>query len=101
MMFEPWIHDTTDPVPADIGGYICPIATVFTGGECGAAESVVSVSTNGTKATNWVGRPAALVLHSEMLVGLARRPVFFPGQDRNGLTKKAISRPLARTQSVG
>ena len=30
--------------------YVCPIAAVFTGGECGAAESVVSVSTIRTKA---------------------------------------------------
>jgi hypothetical protein len=52
MMIDPWVRDTTDTVPADIGGYIFPIAAVFTGGECGAAESVVSVSKNGTKATN-------------------------------------------------
>jgi hypothetical protein len=29
------------------------IAAVFTGGECSASESVVFVSRNGTKATNW------------------------------------------------
>ena len=52
MMVDPWIHDTADPVPADVGDYICPIAAVFAGGECGAAESVVSVSEIGTKAMN-------------------------------------------------
>jgi len=41
-MVDPWIHGTTDPFPADIGDYICPITAVFAGGECGAAESVVS-----------------------------------------------------------
>jgi hypothetical protein len=53
MMVDPWIHDTADPVHADVGGYICPISAVFAGGECGAAESVVPVSEIGTKATNW------------------------------------------------
>ena len=52
MMVDPGIHDTADPVPADIGDYICSIAAVFAGGECGAAESVVSVSEIETKATN-------------------------------------------------
>jgi hypothetical protein len=50
MMVDPWIHDTADPIPADVGDYICPIAAVFTGGECGAAESVVSISKISTKA---------------------------------------------------
>ena len=53
MMIDPRIHGTTDPVPADIGDYICPITAVFAGGECGAAESVVSVSEIGTKANNY------------------------------------------------
>ena len=52
MMVDPWIHGTTDPFPADIGEYIRPVAAVFTGGECGAAESVVSVSEIRTKAEN-------------------------------------------------
>jgi len=52
MMVDPWIHDTTDPVYSDFGDYICPIAAVFTGGECGAAESVVSVSEIWAKAKN-------------------------------------------------
>jgi transposase InsO family protein len=26
MIVDPWIHDTADPVPADVGDYICPIA---------------------------------------------------------------------------
>ena len=52
MMIDPWIHGTDDPVHAGVGDYICPIAAVFAGGECGSAESVVSVSEIGTKATN-------------------------------------------------
>ena len=52
MMVDPWIYDTSDPVPADIGDYIGPIEAVFAGRECGAEESVVSVSEIGTKATN-------------------------------------------------
>ena len=51
-MIDPCMHGTADPVPADIGDYICPIAAVFTGGECGAAESVVSVAKDRTKAKN-------------------------------------------------
>ena len=46
------MHDTADPVHADVGGYIYPIAAVFAGGECGAAESVVSVSKIRTNAKN-------------------------------------------------
>ena len=52
MMVDPWIHGTTNPFPADMGDYICPITAVFAGGECGAAESVVSVSEIRTKAKN-------------------------------------------------
>jgi len=52
MMVDPWIHGTADPVHADVGGYIGPIAAVFAGGEPGAAELVVSLSEIGTKATN-------------------------------------------------
>ena len=52
MMVDPWIHGTADPVYADVGDYIGPIAVVFTSGECGAAESVVSVSEIGAKITN-------------------------------------------------
>jgi len=52
MMVDPWIHDTADPVPVDIDDYICQIAAVFTGRECGAAVSVDSVSEIGTKAKN-------------------------------------------------
>jgi hypothetical protein len=52
MMVDPWIHGTADPVHADVGDYIYPIEAVFAGGECGAAESVVSVSEIGTTATN-------------------------------------------------
>jgi len=52
MMVDPWAHGTGDPVHADVGDYICPLAAIFASGECGAAESVVSVSEIGTKATN-------------------------------------------------
>ena len=52
MMVDPWAHGKADPVYADVGDYICPIAAVFTGGECGAAESVISVSEIGAKTTN-------------------------------------------------
>jgi len=52
MMVNPWIHGTANPVHADVGDYIYPIAAVFAGGECGAAESVVSVSEIGVKTTN-------------------------------------------------
>ena len=52
MMIDLYIHGTVDPVPADIGDFICSIAAVFAGGECGAAESVVSVSKIRTKAKN-------------------------------------------------
>ena len=51
-MIDPWIHGTTDPVHADVGDYIGPIAAVFTDGECGAEESVVSVSEIKTKTKN-------------------------------------------------
>jgi hypothetical protein len=52
MMIEPCIHDTVDPVPANFGDYICPIAAVFAGRECGATESVISLSEIRTKAKN-------------------------------------------------
>ena len=101
MMVDPWMHDTADPVHADVGDYICPIAAVFAGRECGAAESVVPVSEIETKAKNQACWPAALVLHSEILDGVARSPVLCSAQERNGLAEKAIPRLLARAQSVG
>jgi hypothetical protein len=52
VMVDPWTHDTANPFYSDVGDYICPIAAVFTGGECSAAESVISVSTSRTKAEN-------------------------------------------------
>jgi hypothetical protein len=52
MIVDPWIHGTSIPVFSYLGDYICPIAAVFAGRECGAEESVVSVSEIGTKATN-------------------------------------------------
>ncbi len=52
MMIDPCLHDTANTFPSDIGDYICPVAAVFAGGECGAAESVESIPEIGTKATN-------------------------------------------------
>jgi hypothetical protein len=52
MMVDPWSHGAADPIRADGGDYICPIAVVFAGGECGTAESVVPLSEIGAKATN-------------------------------------------------
>jgi hypothetical protein len=52
MLVDPWIHGVANQIHADVGDYICPITTVFAGGECGAAESVVPVSEIGTKAEN-------------------------------------------------
>jgi hypothetical protein len=100
MMVDPWIHGTADPVHADDGGYNCPIAAVFAGGECGAAKSVVAVSKIGTKAKDSSDGPDALVLHSEILDRLARSPVLCPAQDRNDLAEEAIPRLLARAKSV-
>ena len=57
MIVDPWIHGTADPIHADVGDDIGPIAAVFAGGECGAAESVVSVSKIGTKAKDSAGGP--------------------------------------------
>jgi len=100
-MVDPWIHGTAHPVHADVGDYIGPIAAVFAGGECGAAESVVYVSKIGTKAEDSARGPTAVVFHSEILGGLARSPVLCPAQDGNELAEKAIPRLLARAQSVG
>jgi hypothetical protein len=55
MMVDPWIHGTAHPVHADVGDYVGPIAAVFTGGECGAAESVISVSGIKAKTENYAG----------------------------------------------
>ena len=52
MMVDPWIYGTANPVYSNVDNYNCSIAAVFTGGECGAAESVVSVSKIRTKAKN-------------------------------------------------
>jgi hypothetical protein len=52
MMVDPWIYGTANSVYSDVDNYICPIAAVFAGGECGAAESVVSVSEIRTKTKN-------------------------------------------------
>ena len=52
LIVDPWIHGMSIPIFSYVGDYICPISAVFTGGECGAAESVVSVSKIRTKAKN-------------------------------------------------
>ena len=52
VMVDPWTHDTANQFYSDVGDYICPIAAVFAGGECGVAESAVYSSKIGTKATN-------------------------------------------------
>ena len=52
MIADPWIHGTSIPIFSYVGDYICPIAAVFTGGDCGVAESVVSVSEIGSTAKN-------------------------------------------------
>jgi hypothetical protein len=52
MIVDPWIHDTSIPIFSYLGDYICPIAAVFTGGECSTAKSVVAVSKIKKKAKN-------------------------------------------------
>jgi hypothetical protein len=52
MMVDPWVYGTANPVYSDVDKHIFPIAAVFAGGECGAAESVVSVSEIRTKTKN-------------------------------------------------
>jgi hypothetical protein len=52
MMVDPWIHGAANPVFSYLGDYICPIAAVFTGRECGVAESIVAVSKIKKKAKN-------------------------------------------------
>jgi len=95
------MHGTADPVHAGVGGYICPLAAIFAGGECGAAESVVAVSKIGAKAKDSSDGPAALVHYSEILDRLAQSPVLCSAQDRNDLAEKAIPRLLAGAHSVG
>jgi hypothetical protein len=51
-MVDPWIHGTANPVNSDFGDYTFPNAAVFTGGECGTAETVESVPEIRTKTTD-------------------------------------------------
>jgi hypothetical protein len=51
-MVDPWNHGSANPVYSDVDHYICPIAAVIAGGECGAAKSVASVSEIRAKAKN-------------------------------------------------
>ena len=51
-MADPAIRDPVDPIHSDVGDDIRPNAVVVAGGECGAEESVVSVSEIGTKTNN-------------------------------------------------
>ena len=99
-MVDPVLHDPVDPIHADFGDDIRPIAVVVAGGERGAAAPVVRVPEVGEKAAYPPGRSHALVRHAEAVVGLARCLVLCPAQDRNDLAEKAIPRLLARTQSV-
>jgi hypothetical protein len=99
-MADPAIHDPVDPIHSDSGGDIRPIAVVFAGGERGAAAPVGRVPEVGAKVPYPPGRSPALVRHVEAVVGVARRAFLCPAQDRNDLAEKAISRLLARAQSV-
>ena len=89
-MVDPWSHDKTIPFCSDIGDDICPVTAAFAGRECGAEESVVSVSKNRIKAKNYAGGPPALVLCGEILVRLASSAVLCPAQDCSGLVEEAI-----------
>ena len=100
-MVDPVIDDPVDPIHADFGDDIRPIAVVVAGGERSAAAPVGRVPAFGAKARYPPGRSHALVRHAEAVVGLARCLVLCPAQDRNDLAEKAIPRPLARAWSVG
>ena len=99
-MSDPVIHDPVDPIHSDFGNDIRPIAVVVAGGERGAAAPVVRVPEVGAEAPYPPGRSPALVRHVEAMVGTARCSVLCPAQDRNDLAEEAISRLLARAQSV-
>jgi hypothetical protein len=99
-MVDPVLHDPVDSLHSDIGDDVRPIAAFFANGERGAAAPVVRVPEVGAKATYPFGRSPALVRHFEAMVGMARCSVRCPAQDRNDLAEEAISRLLARAQSV-
>jgi hypothetical protein len=99
-MVDPVLHDPVDPIHADFGDDIRPIAVVVAGVERSAAAPVVRVPEVGEKAAYPPGRSPALVRHAEAVVGLARCLVLCPAQERNDLAEKAIPRLLARAQSV-
>ena len=52
MMVDPSMHGAADPIHADFGDYIFPIAGAPAGGEYGTAESVVPGAEIGAKTTN-------------------------------------------------
>jgi hypothetical protein len=60
------IHDPVDPIHAEVGDYVHPIATVVAGGERRALAPVVHVPRVGAKATDPVGRSPPLVLSFEV-----------------------------------
>ena len=99
-MPDPAIHDPVDPIHSDSGNDIRPIAVVIAGGERSAAAPAVRVPEVGAEAPYPPGRSPALVRHVEAMVGVARSSVLCPAQDRNDLAEEAISRLLARAQSV-
>jgi hypothetical protein len=99
-MSDPEIHDPVDPIHSDFGNDIRPIAVVVAGGERGAAALVGRLPEAGAKAPYPPGRSPALVRHVEAVVRVACRAVLCPAQDRNHLAEEAISRLLARAQSV-
>jgi hypothetical protein len=99
-MSDPAIHDPVDPIHSDVGNDIRPIAVVVAGWELGAAAPTVRLPEIGAEAPYPPGRSPALVRHVEAMVGMARCSVLCPAQDRNDLAEEAISRQLARAQSV-
>ena len=99
-MVDPVLHDPVDPIHADFGDDIRPIAVVVAGVERSAAAPVVRVPEVGEKAAYPPGRSPALVRHVEAVVGVAHRPVLCSAQDCSGLAEKAIPRLLAPAQSV-
>jgi hypothetical protein len=88
VMADPVMHDPVDSIRSNFGDDVCRIAVVVAGGERGAAAPVDRVPEVGAKAPYPPGRPPALVRHVEAVVGVARRAVLCPAQDRNHLAEK-------------
>ena len=99
-MVDPWIDGTADPVHADVGNYMGPIAAVFAGGEW-ALRNQLSLYRKSRQRPRI--KPADRLLWcfiAKFWEGLARSPVLCSAQDRNDLAEKSIPRLLARAQSV-